>query len=55
MTTVYLVYAKYLGRDTLISICLSRKVADEMIAMFDNSKEYWVLEEPVVTRLYQKA
>jgi hypothetical protein len=57
--TVYLVFTTMLDQTSFVGAYQTRELADETIKMLKRvqfvGKEYWVIEEPVVTKLYQIA
>jgi hypothetical protein len=55
--TVYLVFTTMLDRTSFVGAYQTREIADETVRMLKRivGKEYWVIEEPVVTKLYQIA
>lgn len=55
MTTVYLVFTTILDQTSFIGVYATRELADQTIHMLKTvaDKEYWVIEEPVVTQMYQ--
>lgn len=53
---VYLVFTTILDQTSFVGAYATRELADQTIDMLMSSfadKEYWVIEEPVVTQMYQ--
>lgn len=53
--TVYLVFTTMLDQTSLVGAYATRELADQTIHMLKTfaDKEYWVIEEPLVTQMYQ--
>jgi hypothetical protein len=53
--TVYLVFTTMLDQTSFVGAYQTRELADETIRILKGivGKEYWVIEEPVVTKLYE--
>lgn len=52
---VYLVFTTILDQTSFVGAYVTRELADQTIDMLMSSfadKEYWVIEEPVVTQMY---
>lgn len=56
--TVYLVFTTILDHTSCVGVYATRELADQTVKMltgvqFTGGKDYWVIEQPVVTQIYQ--